>query len=413
MPGIAGGYGFGASSAAPADAVGSQAEDNDEVLDSYAGIARVAIKATEGKAKLDYPRTYDVGPTDTTQSPYLTDVALLWERQLLLRICKCLRRMMESQLTQAEVQLLEIYEAYDENLDGIVAGAEAAALLRDCKQKVSFGKNFADGKEGLLDADGNVTFLNMLRWNDKHSKPSEESYFSSMYHAVVAASGMKSTDQRLAELPTDTLRTKIFGFRRLVEEVRYHHEEVKLLRAQGAEKDKGLFKAAEDYHRLVSDELDPTEQTLFDAFLQVDSSGDLMLQRGELDSLLRRIEPDASPVKIRHRLDGLDLEPGVALSFVKFLQWTYEAEHAGTKGSAGSQAGQQLYKSVYKLTLDAKMDKMITGSWTGDRSWKDAYEKGVHALQELRDAYIRTFRELRCYKMELEFRKVELDCTHL
>jgi len=269
--------------------------------------------------------------------------------------------------------------------------------------------------ECLLDKDGNVTFLNMLNWHDLHYTPLEDSYLSTMFNTVVSVAAALSPEQRLASFNTDTLRMKIFGFRRLVEEVRYHKEQRELGRVQAFEKDNGIFQSGKLYHQLIRDDLDRHEQALFDAFLGVDASNDLLLQRAEIENLMRRIEPNASPAKWKHRIKTMNLEPGDALSFAQFLKWTYEMQHNESKSASESAAsGKKLAEGIVKLSVDKGMEKILDSSvWSGSKGWEKAHADGPKAKQDLRNAYIRTYRELRCYKMELNFRELELNCTRL
>merc|ERR1712224_248793 len=108
--------------------------------------------------------------------------------------------------------------------------------------------------------------------------------------------------------------------------VRALHEERTLAVVREAELQVGILDVAERYHQSLVDELEGDEGHLLELFLEVDTSGDLVLQQPEVEAMLLLLDPGATPEELSRYVVEINLELG-PLSFSGFVDWWHQARN--------------------------------------------------------------------------------------
>eukprot|EP00928_Gymnodinium_smaydae_P043801 TRINITY_DN29282_c0_g1_i1.p1 TRINITY_DN29282_c0_g1~~TRINITY_DN29282_c0_g1_i1.p1 ORF type:complete len:362 (+),score=99.51 TRINITY_DN29282_c0_g1_i1:126-1211(+) len=351
--------------------------------------------------------------TYVSDKAFLTDVAAKWEHHLLLRVAKALSRLVAKDLTKQEEELFELYQRYDHNLDGVVAGEEAVALAKDSEELCKAKEGEEEGVTLIDEKTGSTTFRRMLQWQESRDAALPTGFAATFASYMGESETVKCTDARLEMMDNDELRKSIVGYRMILKDVREHYRDKLIDEVLATEKEHGLFESARAFHHMVVSQLDQNEQVVFDAFLQVDVSGDLHLCRSEVQSLMHRIMPDAQKPEINGYVEEMVKMGGddEILTFGDVLRWWH-----GSRENPDSVLAQKLdamIASMQSIALNNRLDSLITGAWSGERLWKLARERGDEAMQTVRDSYLSVMSEVREYKMELEIRHIEIKSGQL
>lgn len=325
---------------------------------------------------------------------YKTDSYRTWECHYLKRVAKQIHRLACNELDRSEEALFMCFVYHDSDLDGLVRGDEVPALI----QAVARYAPDVDADE-LQARDGSISFLSLLKWYSQDDGEYQETTTTMNLTSLsvgMLGSGYVGCDSRIDALDWKALRANIIGYRNVYSKLREFKEERSLRKAREVEDTKGLQDAMQEYYGLLAAEFEGDEEHLFELFNEVDNSGNMLLEVEELEDLLRKLDTSATPADLKRYTTEINLEEGNPLSFSFLIDWWEQARSA--ENSLVAEKGMSLLASV-RARVMSRSFSFSTDS-AASRKWAEAAGKGPEHLEALRDAYIRTFKEVREFKME-------------
>lgn len=327
---------------------------------------------------------------------YKTDSYRTWECHYLRRVAKQIHRLACNELDRSEEALFMCFIYHDSDLDGLVSSEEAPALIEAVER-------YAPGvdTDELMARDGSISFLSLLKWYSQDGGQYQETTTTMNMTSLAVGmlgSGYVGCDSRIDALDWKALRANIVGYRNVYSKLREFKEERNLRKAREVEESKGLHEAMVEYYRLLAAEFEGDEEHLFELFNEVDVSGNMLLEHDEIEALLRMIDTSATPDDLKRYTTEINLEEGNPLSFSFLIDWWEQARCA--ENSLVATKGMSLLASVRARVMSRSLGAFMSTDSASNRKWSEAASKGRQYLEDLRDAYIRTFREVREFKKE-------------
>jgi len=340
---------------------------------------------------------------------YVTDSYIEWERHYLKRIAKRIHRLVCSELTREEEALFMYFVNFDADLDGTVSGEEATCMLEAIEEVAPGATKTRSGRRGLVNEDGSINFINLLKWftENEKSKSTTMTFSVASMGVSIVGSGYLQSDDRVDALSRDSLRSNVIGYRRLFNAVKKYKEETQLAPARTVEGTSGLEQAMPEYYNALALEFQGDSEHLFELFNEVDESGNMMLEENEVEKLLLLLDTSATEEDLARYIAEINLSDG-PLSFASLIDWWDQAR--SVPNSLVAEKGATLVASVKARAAQRKMTGMFSESCV-QVQWRRAKE--ANRLQALRQAYVRAVSELREYKMERDLRLLESECAQL
>jgi len=339
---------------------------------------------------------------------YLTDHHQTWQKHYLMRIAKRIHRMVCSELDRSEEALFMLYALHDSNLDGVVRGDEAAKLLGTIERAAP---GAVEHRNDLMAEDGSISFVSLLQWYSGSSggkyRDTSYSFNVTSFTVGLLGSGMVQSDSRLETLDYRSLQRNVVGYRQLLQQLRQFQEERSLAGAQEVEREQGIYEAMPSYYAILAKEFEADGGHLFEIFTQVDKSGELLIDGSEVEGLLFLLDPDASEADMQRYQVELNLG-GTPLTFAAFCEWWEQARMV--PDSLVSEKGAGLIAGVKARAARMAIGGFFTDS-TVRKRWQEARDSDQ--LQQLREAYCKTFSEIREYKMERDLKAAEKEEAEL
>lgn len=341
---------------------------------------------------------------------YLTEAYRDWEKLYLCRLAKRIHKLVCAELSGPEEAIFVLFLSHDANLDGMLFGDEALKLMKALEQAAP-GFSSTGGENGPMDKDGSISFVSLLRWYagrsvdlDEHAANRMGFSVASLVVGVVGSSALFN-DTRLDALGWAGLRRNIIGYRRLLLQLRQLQEERALEPARNVESSEGLEAALPLYHAVLVREFEGDAEHLFELFIEVDQSCNMLLETEEVLLLLGLLDQNASEADLRRYLIEINLTEG-PLSFASFLDWWDQA--CSVSNSLVAEKGALLLASVKANSMGKKIAGLFMQTAV-QQYYARAKEKG--RLEVLRMAFCRALAEVRQYKMGRDLRLVEGECA--
>lgn len=340
---------------------------------------------------------------------FITEAYKEWEGLYLKRLAKRIHRLVCQELTRSEEALFMLFTTYDENLDGVVRGDEASRLVEAIEEAAPGAADAEDVP--LQEQDSSISFVSLLKWysgdmGDDFKETTARFNLTSLLTGFLG-SGMLQNDSRLEALSNTGLRRSIVGYRRLLTQLRQLREERVLAAAREVESSVGLEDAMPEYYKILAQEFDGDAEHLFELFCEADEAGQLQLESQEVETLLRLLDTGATEADLKRYITEINLTDG-PLTFASLIDWWDQAR--SVPNSLVAEKGATLLASV-KAQAARRSLGGIFGETAAQRRWAEAKEAGQ--LQALRQAYCRTYSEVREYKIERDLRNAETDCARL
>eukprot|EP00747_Dinoflagellata_sp_TGD_P181442 gnl/TRDRNA2_/TRDRNA2_35276_c0_seq1.p1 gnl/TRDRNA2_/TRDRNA2_35276_c0~~gnl/TRDRNA2_/TRDRNA2_35276_c0_seq1.p1 ORF type:complete len:480 (+),score=88.19 gnl/TRDRNA2_/TRDRNA2_35276_c0_seq1:52-1440(+) len=374
----------------------------------------VDARPAAAEAQIRKDDIHDPVDTDISdETVYLTEAHRLWESHYLKRLAMRVHRLAVAELNRAEEALFMMFSFHDTNLDGCITGEEATSLL-DALGQYAPGIKSDPSAADLVGEDGSITFLSLLQWYGQGDAAQQGT--SARFNVTSAAvglvgSGRIGSDSRLDALDWASLRRNIVGYRKLLRQVRSLKLQRKFAKINAIEEQEaGLLGAMPAYYAALAEEFEGDGEALFLLFLEADTSGSMMLEEDEVVAMLHNLDTGASEDDIERYLIEINVEEG-PLSFASFLDWWDQSK--SVDNSLVAEKGTALVASVKARAYGNLLGSYIYGESLAQRRWQEAAEHGPAALEELRDAYVRTLTEVREYKMQRDLRIAERECVRL
>mmetsp|Transcript_51010 Transcript_51010/g.95488 ORF Transcript_51010/g.95488 Transcript_51010/m.95488 type:complete len:420 (+) Transcript_51010:118-1377(+) len=339
------------------------------------------------------------------EAVYLSEAHREWELHYLRRLAMRIHRLLTAELDRTEEALFAVFVQHDANLDGRVRGEEAMKLLQAIE-------NCAPGSTAESTPqrkDGSISLVSLLRWYSGSGSEKASSYTFSAATLLTGllGSGVVGCDARLQGLDWLALRRNVMGYRRIYSQLRELKEERLLTSVMEKESQNELLETMPEYYKLLAKEFEGDMELLFELFCEVDESNNLMLEEREVEIMLRKMDTAASPEDLRRYVAEINLADG-PLSFASLIDWWDQARTV--PNSLVSEKGTALVASIKGRSYAATVAGLF-GDTAVQRRWDQA--DGAGTLQALRQAYCRTWREVREYKAERDLRKAEAECAQL
>lgn len=341
------------------------------------------------------------------EAVYLSEAYREWELHYLRRLAMRIHRLLTMELDRSEEALFAVFVQHDANLDGRVRGDEATKLMQaieDCAPG-SLTESTPQRK------DGSISLVSLLRWytgsNGSEHKAASYSFSAATLLTGLLGSGVVGCDARLQALDWLSLRRNVMGYRRIYSQLRELKEEKLVTMIMEKESQSGLLETMPEYYKLLAKEFEGDMELLFELFCEVDESNNLMLEEREVEIMLRKMDTGATPEDLRRYVAEINLADG-PLSFASLIDWWDQARTV--PNSLVSEKGSALVASIKGRSYAATVAGLF-GDTAVQRRWDQADAEGT--LQALRQAYCRTWREVREYKAERDLRKAETECAQL
>eukprot|EP00931_Biecheleriopsis_adriatica_P081165 TRINITY_DN54507_c0_g1_i1.p1 TRINITY_DN54507_c0_g1~~TRINITY_DN54507_c0_g1_i1.p1 ORF type:complete len:432 (-),score=114.41 TRINITY_DN54507_c0_g1_i1:38-1333(-) len=368
------------------------------------------VDEEEGEEGREFPDNEEELPEEDPLDDdhvYLTEGFREWEKHYMRRLAMRIHRMVACELDRSEEAILTVFIHHDTNLDGRIRGEEVTNLLQVIE-------DYAPGsttKSSPRHKDGSVSFVSLLRWFSG-SKGGEHKETSFTFNATalmtaILGSGAISCDSRLQALDWTQLRRNVMGYRRLYQQLRDFKEQRLLAPALEHESHHGIFETMPEYYKVLAAEFEGDMELLFELFCEVDESNNLLLEENEVIAMLRHMDSGATPDEVKRYIAEINLDSG-PLSFASLIDWWDQAQSVAN--SLVAEKGALLIAGIKGRSYTAKVAGMLGESAVMKR-WEQANNAGT--LQELRAAYLRTFHEVREYKVERDLQRVEAECAQL
>jgi len=295
---------------------------------------------------------------------------------------------------------------YDRNLDGIATGAEAAELLKAIEKAMPGATSDSDSP---MARDGSISLISLLRWFTVKEKANATAWSFSIAAVPVSVvgSGTLSSDSRFDQLSWQELRSTYVGYREVFKQVMDFKDELTLTSLGKAESTTRLIDVMPMYYDILAKQFEGDTEHLFELFNEVDINGNMALEQEDVEKLLSLVDPTATDEDMSRYVNEINLMDG-PLSFVALLDWWDQARIV--TNSLIAEKGATL---VARLNADAMKRRVnnLFGESNIRAQWRRAQEE--NRLEELRDSYIQTFKELREYKLERDLRTAERECAEL
>lgn len=301
-----------------------------------------------------------------------------------------------------------LFIEHDKNLDGVVTGEEATAMLAQIEELCPGAR-----ETGLQVRRGaSISFVSLLRWyvgngGGGHLQDTTYRFALTSLSVGVLGSGYVGSDSRLQAMDWVSLRQNILGYRRILRQLWRLQEERALGAPRELESKVGLEGAMPEYHNVLTKEFEYDGEHLFELFCQVDLSGNLLLEEEEVEAFLKLLDTGATDQDLRRYVAEIRIDDD-PLSFASLIDWWEQARHV--PNSLVSEKGTALIASVKAQAARGRVGGLFYET-TFQKRWSEA--KADNRLQALRQAYVRTLRELREYKMERDLRAAEVECQAL
>ncbi|CAE7595531.1 unnamed protein product [Symbiodinium natans] len=341
------------------------------------------------------------------EAVYLSEAYREWEVHYLRRLAMRIHRLLTLELDRAEEALFAVFVQHDANLDGRVRGDEATKLLQAIESCAPGSTEESTPQK----KDGSISLVSLLRWysgsNGSEQKASSYSFGAATLLTGLLGSGVVGCDARLQGLDWLSLRRNVMGYRRIYSQLRELKEERMLTLIMEKESQTGLLETMPEYYKLLAKEFEGDMELLFELFCEVDESNNLLLEEREVEIMLRKMDTVATPEELRRYVAEINLTDG-PLSFQSLIDWWDQARTV--PNSLVSEKGSALVASIKGRAYAATVAGLF-GDTAVQRRWEQADAEGT--LQALRQAYCRTWREVREYKAERDLRRAETECAQL
>lgn len=340
-----------------------------------------------------------VNPQDIVEDLFLTDAYMLVEREYLLRVAKGIHRLAVAELDKNEETLFMLFSRTDENMDGTINREELKTLLAE----VDSTESSVDDALKAMDTnqDGVVSFIELLKWwmGDVDAPKVEASYTFAAKSQVIGAlgSGYMGSDEKLQSLPLDSLKQNIVGYKRILIEISDFKVQKKLSELAKTEKLEGMnAEMLVKYHELLTVEFDGDMSLLFDLFLEVDLSGNLQLEKDEMEKLLRLLDTSATDEDIETYMAELQLEED-SMTFGMFISW-WDYNFVEGNGHL-AEKGAMLMASIKARSMTSSLSAWMPGESKLKASWREHEELDPGKLGILKNSFKQALLEVRRFKM--------------
>jgi len=218
------------------------------------------------------------------------------------------------------------------------------------------------------------------------------------------------TVERLRNLKIKAVRKGLVEYKVALQyatEIRIIHD---LNEAQSFEEEHGLgAKSMRFFHDLLTGSFEGEMELLFELFMGVDRTENLILDNEEIRELILLLDPNASNVDVVRYMNEVNLfKKKGELNYVALLDWWNRTRTK--EDSIVAQKGTAFLLLLKARSVSSGLFRYAYGLADLEKKWRKLAKKEPPKLHRLRESYRHAFVELRRYKLKLHLTEAEESC---